>query len=231
MSSLQSATITSSRRPTIRTAIQNIHRQWIGSWRCPLASTARKRFYGTTHCAFTPCRPRMKLGFIGVGNIGAQIAGQLLGAGHSLVVHDLRPEAAQALLRAGAIWSNSAAALAEECEVVATCLPGPTEMEQVCLGPSGIVGTIKPGGLYIDHTTNSPLLVRRVHDILAARGVAMLDAPVSGGFERARPLLDAVAKRVLYTGQIGTGSIAKIMHNSASFTLDLVMAECWTTAV
>jgi len=126
----------------------------------------------------------MKLGFIGVGNIGAPIASQLLAAGHSLVVHDLRPEAAQGLLRAGAIWSDSAAALAAECEVVATCLPGPAEMEQVCLGPSGIVSVIKPG-----------------------------------------------AKRVLYTGQIGSGSIAKIMHNSASFTLDLVMAECWTTGI
>ena len=192
----------------------------------------------------------MKLGFIGVGNIGAPIASQLLAAGQSLVVHDLRPEAAQGLLRAGATWSDSAAALAEECEVIATCLPGPTEMEQVCLGPNGIVSAIKPGGLYVDHTTNSPLLVRRVHDMLAARGVAMLDAPVSGGmegaqtrdllvmaggepaaFERARPLLDAIANRVLYTGPIGTGSIAKIMHNSASFTLDLVMAECWTTGV
>ena len=192
----------------------------------------------------------MKHGFIGVGNIGAPIARQLLAAGHSLVVHDLRRGAVQALLSAGAIWSDSAAVLAAECEVVATCLPGPSEMEQVCLGPGGIVGVIRPGGLYIDHTTNSPLLVRRVHDVLAAKGVAMLDAPVSGGmegaqtrdllvmaggepaaFERARPLLDAVAKRVLYTGQIGTGSIAKIMHNSASFTLDLVMAECWTTAV
>jgi 3-hydroxyisobutyrate dehydrogenase len=192
----------------------------------------------------------MKLGFIGVGKIGAPIASQLLRAGHSLVVHDLRPEAAQALLSAGASWSNSAAALAGECEIVATCLPGPAEMEQVCLGPSGIVDGIKPGGLYIDHTTNSPLLVRRVHDMLAARGVAMLDAPVSGGmegartwdllvmaggepaaFERARPLLDAVAKRVLHTGQIGTGSIAKLMHNSVSFTLDLVMAECLTTGV
>ena len=192
----------------------------------------------------------MKLGFIGVGNIGAPIAGQLLRAGYSLVVHDLRPEAAQSLLRAGAIWSNSTAALARECDVVATCLPGPVEMEQVCLGPDGIVSAINTDGLYIDHTTNSPLLVRRVYDILAARGVAMLDAPVSGGmegaqtrdllvmaggepaaFELARPLLDALAKRVLYTGPIGTGSIAKIMHNSASFTLDLVMAECWTTGV
>ena len=123
-------------------------------------------------------------------------------------------------------------------------------MEQVCLGPGGIASHMKPGGLYIDHTTNSPLVVRRVHEALAARGVAMLDAPVSGGmegaqtrdllvmaggepaaFERALPLLDAVAKRVIHTGGVGTGSIAKIMHNSASFTLDLVIAECWTAGV
>ena len=192
----------------------------------------------------------MKLGFIGTGNIGAPIAGQLLQAGHSLLVHDLRREAAEALLRAGGVWFESAASLADECDVVATCLPGPAEMEKVCLGPDGIVEHIKPGALYIDHTTNSPLLVRRVHERLAARGVAMLDAPVSGGmegaqirdllvmaggepavFERARPLLDAIAKRVIYTGGIGTGSIAKIMHNSASFTLDLVMTECWTVGV
>src|SRR5204862_8274576 len=132
----------------------------------------------------------------------------------------------------------------------ATCLPGPTEMEQVCLGPGGIVEHLRPGALYIDHTTNAPALVRRVHALLAENGVDMLDAPVSGGmegaqtrdllvmaggdpaaFERARPLLEAVAKRVIYTGGIGTGSIAKIMHNSASFTLDLVMGECWTVGV
>jgi 3-hydroxyisobutyrate dehydrogenase len=192
----------------------------------------------------------MKVGFIGVGNIGAPIAGQLLQAGHALIVHDVRREAANALLAAGASWSDSPAAVAAQCEVVATCLPGPVEMEQVCFGPGDIVGHIKPGALYIDHTTNAPALVRRVHAMLAAKGVAMLDAPVSGGmegaqtrdllvmaggepaaFERARPLLDTVAKRVLYTGGIGTGSIAKIMHNSASFTLDLVMAECWTVGV
>ena len=192
----------------------------------------------------------MKVGFIGLGNIGAPIAGQLLKAGHSLVVHDLRREAGETLLSAGAAWSESAASVADECEIVATCLPGPAEMEQVCLGPAGVVGHIKSGALYIDHTTNSPAVVRRIHGMLAAKGAAMLDAPVSGGmegaqtrdllvmvggdlavYERARPLLDAVAKRVIYTGGIGTGSIAKIMHNSASFTLDLVMAECWTTGV
>src|SRR6185437_3759922 len=189
----------------------------------------------------------MKIGFIGVGNIGAPIAGQLLAAGHSVTVHDLRREAAQELVGNGAAWSDSAAALAAENEIVATCLPGPPQMETVL---RGIGGHLRPGSLYIDHTTNAPSLVRRIHAEIAARGVAMLDAPVSGGMEgartrdllvmaggdpdvveRARPLLDAIAKRVMYTGGIGTGSIAKIMHNSATFTLDLVMAECWTTAV
>jgi 3-hydroxyisobutyrate dehydrogenase-like beta-hydroxyacid dehydrogenase len=192
----------------------------------------------------------MKIGFIGVGNIGAPIAGQLLKAEHALTVHDLRREAAADLLAAGAVWSDSPAEVAASCEIVATCLPGPPEMERVVLGPAGIAEHLKPGSLYIDHTTNAPALVRRVHALLARKNVAMLDAPVSGGmegaqtrdllvmaggdpatFERARPLLDAIAKRVMYTGGIGTGSIAKIMHNSATFTLDLVMAECWTTAV
>jgi 3-hydroxyisobutyrate dehydrogenase len=107
----------------------------------------------------------------------------------------------------------------------------------VNLGRDSLVAHLRPGALYIDHTTNSPALVRRVYALLAGKDVAMLDAPVSGGmegarmrdllvmaggepaaFERARPLLDAIAKRVIYTGGIGTGSIAKIMHNSASFT-------------
>jgi 3-hydroxyisobutyrate dehydrogenase len=192
----------------------------------------------------------IKIGFIGVGNIGAPIAGQLLAAGHVVVVHDLRREAASGLLAAGAAWCETPAALAAECSAVATCLPGPREMEEVCLGAGALVAHLPPGALYIDHTTNSPALVRRVQALLAGKGVAMIDAPVSGGmegaktrdllvmaggdpaaFECARPLLDTIAKRVIYTGGIGTGSIAKIMHNSASFTLDLVIAECWTTAV
>jgi len=116
----------------------------------------------------------MKIGFIGVGNIGAPIAVQLLQAGHVPVVHAIRPGAASALLAA----ASSPAAVAADCEVVATCVPGPVEMEQVCLGPAGIAERLKAGALYIDHTSNSPALVRRVH--------AMLDAPVSGGMEGAQ---------------------------------------------
>jgi 3-hydroxyisobutyrate dehydrogenase len=192
----------------------------------------------------------MPLGFIGVGSIGGPMAGQLLRAGYQLLVHDVRREHADPLLAAGARWVESPAAVAADCEVVLTCLPGPVEMEQVTLGPQGILYGLRPGALYIDHTTNSPLLVRRVHAALRARGVEMLDAPVSGGtegartrdllvmvggeatvFERARPILGALAERVRHVGPIGCGSVCKILHNCASFTLDLIMAECWTVGI
>ncbi len=192
----------------------------------------------------------MRVGFIGVGNLGHPMAGHLLKAGHDLVVHDLRQGAAAPLRAAGATWAESPGAVAAQCEVVMTCLPGPAEMEQVTLGPKGILEGITPGGVYIDHTTNSPLLVRKVHGIFKAKGAEMLDAPVSGGmegaqtrdllvmvggevgiFQRAKPLLEAMAKRVCYTGEIGCGCICKLMHNCASFTLDLALAECWTLGV
>jgi len=192
----------------------------------------------------------MRIGFIGVGSIGHPMAGQLLAAGHQLIVHDRRPEAAAGLLNAGAVWAASPAEVAAQCDLVATCLPGPPEMEAVCFGAQGLVAAMPAGGLYVDHTTNSPMLVRHVHGVLAAKGVAMVDAPVSGGTEgartrdllvmaggdpaaiaRARPELDAIATRVLHTGGIGSGTVAKLMHNCATFTLDLVMAECWTVAV
>src|SRR5262245_24906155 len=106
------------------------------------------------------------------------MAGQLLRAGHQLTVHDVRAERAAPLVAAGAKWAASPAALAAACEVVATCLPGPVEMEQVVLGPQGVIEGIRPGALFVDHTTNSPLLIRRVHDALGARHVDVLDAPV-----------------------------------------------------
>jgi 3-hydroxyisobutyrate dehydrogenase len=192
----------------------------------------------------------MPVGFIGVGNIGSPMAHQILRAGFSLVVHDVRKEAADSLLEAGAVWANSPPDLAQQCEVVITCLPGPPEMEEVMLGGGGVVDAIQPGSLCIDHSTNAPTLVQKVHEACSSKGVGMVDAPVSGGLElaqtrdllvmvggdanaveRATPYLDAIAKRVMHTGPIGSGCICKILHNSASFTLDVVMAECWTTGV
>src|SRR5215470_1969627 len=111
-----SATTTLSRRQITRTAIRNTRRRWIGSWHCRSPIAASKRSCGTTRYASTRCSWTMNIGFI-----GDPIAGQLLQAGHALVVHDVRPEAANALLTAGAAWSSSPAALAADYEVVATC--------------------------------------------------------------------------------------------------------------
>ena len=189
----------------------------------------------------------MRVGFIGLGNIGTPMAQQIAAAGFSLVVHDIRQEAASPLIERGAEWAGSPREVAERCDVVCTCLPGPPEMDAVVLGEGGIADGIRSGSVYVDHTTNSPSLVRRVRDILSEKGVEMLDAPVSGGKEgaatrdltmlvggasqtldRCRPILDAMAKTVMHVGEVGAGCVCKLMHNCAGFSLGLAMVECLT---
>ena len=192
----------------------------------------------------------MRVGFIGLGNIGEPMARQIAAAGFDLTVHDRRREAADSLVERGAAWSDSPRRLAERSDVVCTCLPGPAEMESVVLGENGIAQGIRPGSVYVDHTTNSPSLVREVHDRLSEKGVEMLDAPVSGGMEgartsdltalvggdavtveRCRPVLDAMAKTVLHVGAIGAGSVCKLAHNCASFVRSMALMECLTLGV
>ena len=192
----------------------------------------------------------MRIGFIGTGNIGTPMAASILKAGYELVVHDIHRDKTGPLVEQGADWADSPAEVAAQCDITCTCLPGPTEMEPVTLGLGGILEGARPGSVYIDHTTNSPLLARRVHGIFAEKGVAMLDAPVSGGVEGARvrdllvmvggdestfqrclPVLEAIGERVMHTGDIGSGCICKVMHNTAVFCADLAMTECWTLAV
>ena len=128
----------------------------------------------------------MRVGFIGVGNIGYPMADKILSAGFDLVVHDIRQEAADPLLSQGAEWAESPQDLAKQCEIVCACLPGPTEMREVVLGERGMINGLAKGSIFVDHTTNSPLLVREISEVLSGRGVAMLDAPVSGGMEGAQ---------------------------------------------
>ena len=192
----------------------------------------------------------MRIGFIGLGNMGAPIAGWLLDAGFPLVLHDVRREAAAALEERGAEWAGSPAQLAERCDVVVTCLPGPSEMEAVALGPDGIVQAVQPGAVYVDHTTNSPELVRRVGAAIAESKAHMLDAPVDGGREGAeagdltlfvggdqtiledvRPVLEASSKAIVHVGALGAGNITKIVHNALAMSIDLLLTECLTLGV
>lgn len=189
----------------------------------------------------------MKVGFIGVGNIGRPMAAQVMKAGFELVVHDIKRESADSLTALGAEWAESPQDVAERCQIICACLPGPTEMREVVLGGRGVIQGIGIDAIFVDHTTNSPLLVREVKELLSERGAKMLDAPVSGGMEgaqtrdltmlvggesetleEAKPVLDAMAKTVMHVGGIGAGCVCKVMHNCAGFSLNLAMMECLT---
>jgi 3-hydroxyisobutyrate dehydrogenase len=190
------------------------------------------------------------LGFIGLGNMGAPMAANLRAAGYPLVVHDVHRPAADGLLAQGATWADTPAAVALAADIVCTSLPGPREMQAVSEGPSGFLDVARAGSLWVDFTTNSPLLVRALHAKLAARGAGLIDAPVSGGVTgartrrltvqvggdeaavaRARPVLEAVADTVLHVGAVGAGCICKVLHNCAVFSTDLAMVECLTAGI
>ena len=192
----------------------------------------------------------MKVGFIGLGTMGASMAYNTLQGGHELVVHDIRRESATRHLEAGATWADSPREVAEACEIVFTSLPGPTEVEAVALGEDGLIQGLTAGKVYFDLSTSTPGLIRRIHDVAAAQGIDVLDAPVSGGprgartrnlaiwvggdrevYDRCKPVLDAIGDKAYYVGPIGCGAIAKLVHNCAGYVIQCALAEVFTMGV
>jgi len=192
----------------------------------------------------------MDIGFIGVGNMGAGMANNLLKAGHTLTVNDVRRDAAGSLLEKGARWADTAKQVAAQSEITFTSVPGPLEVEAVALGVEGILAGMQPGAVYIDLSSNSPTLVRRLHAIFRDKGLDMLDAPVSGGvigartgllavmvggdeavYRRVKPVLDAIGDNVVYCGAIGAGSICKLVHNTISAITSQAISELFTLGV
>jgi 3-hydroxyisobutyrate dehydrogenase-like beta-hydroxyacid dehydrogenase len=192
----------------------------------------------------------MKVGFIGLGIMGASMASNLMKAGHELVVHDIKRDAAAPHLKAGAVWADTPRQVAEATEVVLTSLPGPPEMESVALGENGLLSGMAKGKVYFDLTTNSPAVVRRVHAVFAKKGVHLLDAPVSGGpsgartrklalwvggdeivFLKYKPVLDAIGDQPVHVGPIGAGSVTKLVHNCAGYAIQTALAEVFTLGV
>ena len=152
----------------------------------------------------------MDIGFIGVGNMGAGMAGNLIRAGHSLTIHDLIRERATPLLeQGGAKWADTPREVAEGSEITFTSLPAPLDMEAVALGQDGVLEGARPGTVYIDLTSNSATLVRRVYDVFRQKGVHVLDAPVSGGVIGARTRRagrdDRGGRRCIPASQAGSG--------------------------
>lgn len=189
----------------------------------------------------------MRVGFIGLGTMGASMALNAQKGGHDLVVHDLRRDAAKPHLAAGAAWAEGVRAVGEVSDVVLTSLPGPREVEAV---GEELLASMKPGAPWFDLSTNSPTVARRIHAKFANKGIPMLDAPVSGGpsgaksgklallvggdkavFDQYRHVLDAIGDQVIYIGEIGAGSVAKLVHNCAGYAIQTALAEVFTMGV
>jgi 3-hydroxyisobutyrate dehydrogenase len=192
----------------------------------------------------------MKIGFIGLGAMGRGMASNLQKAGHDLVVNDLRQEAAAEYLDNGATWAATPRELAAQVELVFTSLPTPADVEAVAFGDNGLAVGFSEGSAWFDLTTNSVEVVRRLHAVLAGKGVQLMDAPVSGGpkgaangrlaiwiggdrdvYDRFTHVLGAMSDDARYIGAIGAGTIAKLTHNMASLAINAVVAEALTMGV
>jgi 2-hydroxymethylglutarate dehydrogenase len=186
----------------------------------------------------------MKFGFIGVGNMGNPMALNLVKAGHSLLVHDIRREAAANLEEAGATWVNSPKETATGVEATFLSLPMPADVERVVLAENGVLAGMRGGGTIIDMSTNSPTVVRGLAEKTKAKGVVFLDAPVSGGVRGARnatlaimvggdkaaydkyePVLKAVGANVFHCGDVGNGNVVKLVNNMLAFIHMMGAAE------
>lgn len=182
--------------------------------------------------------------------MGKFMAANLQENGFDLVVHDLNKAAAQPHIAAGAAWADSPKALGEAVDVVFSSLPGPPEVEAVALGENGLLAGMSKDGAYFDLSTNSPTVVRRIHAVFAEKGVHMLDAPVSGGphgaesgklalwiggpedvYKKHKTVLDAIGDRANYIGDIGAGSVAKLVHNCSGYAMQCALAEVFTLGV
>lgn len=176
-----------------------------------------------------------QIGFIGLGNMGVPMAGRLIDGGYSLVVNDIRQDAARPLLARGATWATSPAEVAAVAQTVITILPTSREVREVLLGTKGLLDGLRPGSLVLEMTSADPSVTRELEREVAARGSALIDAPVSGGvrgavegtlaimvggdpalLERARPVLARMGKNIFHAGPVGAGHAIKLVNNMCS---------------
>jgi len=176
----------------------------------------------------------MRLGFIGLGNMGSELVRHLLAAGHTLTAYARSERSRAHARRLGLSLVASPAKVAQASEVVLTMVTAGSDVESVALGPDGIVQGASPGSILVDMSTISPAIARDVARRLGERDIAMLDTPVSGGvaaaktasltffvggdqavFERTRPLLECMGKTIFHMGPLGTGQVAKLANQIA----------------
>jgi 3-hydroxyisobutyrate dehydrogenase len=191
----------------------------------------------------------MRIGFIGLGNVGAKLAGSLLRNGFSLVVRDVDPSAAAPLLAGGAAFAETPRALAEASDLIITCLPSPAAVSEVMEARDGVVAGLAPGKIWLEMSTTDEAEVKRLAALVQAAGAEALDGPVSGGchraatgnisilvggdraaFEKALPALTVMGRRILHTGPLGSASVLKVVTNYLCSVHLVALGEALMTA-
>lgn len=171
------------------------------------------------------------VGFIGLGIMGLPQACNILKAGFDVIGYNRSRPAVDKLIAAGGRGASTIAELAKEADIICSMLPNWPEVKQVALGDAGIEGNAKPGTIFIDMSSIAPLTSREIHDILAQKGIGMLDAPVSGGepkaidgtlsimvggskdhLAQAMPVLQAMGRDITHLGEIGAGNVCKLCN-------------------
>ena len=189
----------------------------------------------------------MKIGFIGLGNVGGKLAGSLIRNGHDVTVRDLDDALVQSFVAAGAQAAASPRELAEQAELIITCLPSPAASALVAEGPDGFLPALGPGKVWLEMSTTDHSEVIRLGALVEATGAMMMECPVSGGCHRADtgniaifaggrreafdfvlPVLTTMGRRILHTGDLGTASQLKVMTNFLCTVHLVALAEALT---
>lgn len=191
----------------------------------------------------------MKVGFIGLGNVGGKLAGSLVRNGHDVTVHDLNAELVPKFVDRGATAGETPEQMMRDCEAVVTCLPSPAASAAVMEGDNGILKAMGPGKIWMEMSTTDEAEAKRLGEKVIAAGGAAVDCPVSGGchradtgnisifagcdratFERILPLLTTLGRRVLHTGELGSASTLKVLTNYLATANLLTCCEALVTA-
>lgn len=191
----------------------------------------------------------LRIGFIGLGNVGGKLAGSLLRNGTDLTVRDLEEDVARPFLERGAKWADSPRQMAETCDVIITCLPSPAASASVLEAEDGVIAGLAPGKIWAEMSTTDEAEVLRLGEKVSMAGAEPVDCPVSGGchraatgnisifagcersvFDRMLPVLTTMGRRILHTGSLGSASVLKVVTNYLATANLVTLCEALATS-
>ena len=191
----------------------------------------------------------MRIGFIGLGNVGGKLAGSLQKQDFELTVRDLDKTLAEPFINGGAVWADSSKELARSADMVITCLPSPAACREVMEAADGVLAGLRTGSIWAEMSTTDETEVKRLGEVVLKKGAEPIDCPVSGGchraatgnisifagcerstFERAFPVLQAMGRRILHTGPLGSASVLKVLTNYLATANLVTLCEALVTS-